>query len=64
MIAKRIKRYVTERGIKQTAIANAIGMSKVALSETLNGNRTLTAEEYARICDFLEVPYEKFMSGD
>lgn len=60
MIAERIKNYVDEKGIKQIAIANATGMSKVALSETLNGNRTLTAEEMARICRFLDVPCEKF----
>ena len=60
MIAERIKEYVDEKGIKQIAIANATGMSKVAVSETLNGNRTLTAEELSRICRFLEVPCERF----
>lgn len=60
MIAERIKDYVEEKGIKQIAIANATGMSKVAVSETLNGNRTLTAEELSRICRFLEVPCERF----
>ena len=63
MIAERVKEYVNEKGIKQVAIANAIGISKVAMSETLNGNRTMTAEEYVRICDFLEVPYGKFTGG-
>lgn len=60
MIAEQLKKYVTEKGIKQTVIADAVGMSKVAMSETLNGNRTLTAEEFVRICDFLEVPCSKF----
>ena len=46
--------------IKQVAIANATGMSKAAVSETLNGYRTLTAEEMKRICMFLEVPCERF----
>jgi len=63
MIAERIKSYVNERGFKQIAIAKNVGMSKVAMSETLNGNRTMTAEEYVRICDFLEVPYSKFAEG-
>ncbi len=61
MIADRIKEYVNEKGIKQTAIASATGMSKAAVSETLNGNRTLTAEEFVGICNFLEVPCSKFM---
>ena len=63
MIAERIKEYIEEKGIKQTAIASATGMSKVAVSETLNGNRTLTAEELSRICRFLEVPCERFFDS-
>ena len=63
VIAERIKSYVEEKGIKQIAIASATGMSKVAVSETLNGNRTLTAEEFVRICRFLEVPCDRFISS-
>lgn len=64
LIVERIKAYVDEKGIKQVAIASATGMSKVAVSETLNGNRTLTAEEFVRICDFLEVPCERFFTPE
>lgn len=64
VIAEQIKNYIDAKGIKQKAIANATGMSKVAVSETLNGNRTLTAEELRRICDFLEVPYDRFMAPE
>ena len=60
MVAERIAKYVSKLGIKQVAIADAIGMSKQAMSETLLGNRTLTADEYGDICKFLEVPYDKF----
>ncbi len=60
MIAESIKEYVEQKGIKQVAISDATGMSKAAVSQTLNGQRTLTAEEYLAICDFLEVPYSKF----
>ena len=60
LIAERIKAYVDEKGIKQVAIAAAADMSPVALSATLNGNRTLTAEEFAKICKFLDVPCERF----
>lgn len=62
MIAEQIREYIEEKGIKQIAIAKATGMSKVAVSETLNGNRTLTAEEMKRICNFLEVPCERFFN--
>lgn len=64
MIAEQIRRYIEKKGIKQVAIANATGMSKVAVSETLNGNRTLTAEEMKRICCFLGVPCELFFELD
>ena len=63
MIAEKIAEYVVSKGIKQKSIAEAVGMSTVAISETLRGNRTLTAEEYVSICNFLEVPYSKFVDG-
>ena len=64
MIAERVKKYVDEKGIKQLAIADAIGMSRSAMSQTLRGERTMTAEEFVKICDFLEVPYDKFTAPD
>lgn len=63
MIAERIAEYISAKGIKQRPIAEAIGISPVSMSETLRGNRTLTAEEYVGICNFLEVPYSKFVDG-
>ena len=64
MIAKRIAEYISERGIKQKAIADAIGVKPQTMSETLLGRRTLTADEYGDICVFLKVPYEKFFEED
>ena len=65
MIAQRIAKYVEEKGIKQKAIAAAIGISPQAMSETLAGRRTLSADEYRDICLFLEVPFSKFLDeGD
>ena len=60
MVVEQIAEYVTRKGIKQTAIANSVGMTKQAMNETIHGRRTLTADEYGRICEFLEVPYEFF----
>lgn len=60
MIAKRIKDYIDEQGIKQGVMAREIGMSGVAMSQTLNGKRTLTADELVGICRFLRVPVETF----
>lgn len=63
MIAKKIAEYIATKGIKQKALADAVGISPVSMSETLRGNRTLTADEYVIICRFLEVPYSKFIDG-
>ena len=60
MVALQIAKYVEEKGIKQKAIATAIKVSPQAMSETLAGKRTLSADEYRDICDFLEVPYGRF----
>ncbi len=60
MIAERINEYMLEKGLKQTTLASHLGMEKSSMSATLNGKRTLTAEEYVSICDFFEVPYSKF----
>jgi len=59
-VALRIAEYVSEKGIKQKTIASAINMTPQAMSETLAGKRTLTADEYGDICAFLEVPYGRF----
>lgn len=63
MIAEKIKSYVDEKGIKYVAIANNIGIAKSSMSATFSGDRTLKAEEYVKICDFLEVPYDMFAQG-
>lgn len=60
--AVKIAEYISEKGIKQKAIADSLGMHPQAMSETLAGKRTLTADEYGRICAFLEVPYDKFFN--
>ena len=62
MVALELAEYINNKGIKQKAIATAINMSPQAMSETLAGRRTLSADEYRDICDFLEVPYTRFMT--
>ncbi len=61
MVAQKLAQYIEDKGIKQKAIADAIGISPQALSSTLAGKRTLGADEYRDICRFLEVPYARFM---
>jgi plasmid maintenance system antidote protein VapI len=62
MIVDRISEHIKRKGIKQRALAECIDVSPHTISEILAGRRKLTAEEYADICRFLEVPYDRFMS--
>lgn len=55
MIWKKVREYIEEKGFKQAAIARKASMTKQALSESLNGKRQITADEYVRICDALGV---------
>lgn len=62
MVANNIAEYIREKGIKQSAIAEYLGIKQQTMSDIINGNRNLKADEYIDICDFLEVPYDKFVS--
>ena len=62
-VALRIADYIEKKGVKQVAIAKAIGITPQAMSETLLGRRTLTADEYGDICAFLNVPYSLFFDA-
>ena len=46
MVYQRIREYLEENGITQAFIAKKTGMTKQALSDSLRGERNLTAEEY------------------
>lgn len=56
-----INNYLLENGIKKNHIAERTGITTNALSLALNGKRKLLADEYIRICDALEVPYDYFV---
>lgn len=60
MIWKEIRKYIDERGFIQSVVARNAGMTKMALSDSLRGNRRLTAEEYLAICRALDVPASYF----
>ena len=63
MIFQAIKQFIDSKGITQASIAKKAGMTKVSLSESLRGNRRLTADEYVRICDALGVSADFFNQG-
>lgn len=63
MVGKRIKEYLTERGIKQTFLAQKTGLGDAVMSDICNDNRRIDCIEYYRICRALDVPLETFMDG-
>ena len=64
MIYQAIRQFIEGKGIKQVSVARKAGMTKVSLSESLRGNRRLTADEYVRICDALGVSADFFNQDD
>ena len=62
MIRGLILDYLKEKGIKQVWLSEKTGISRQALSTTLNGERNLDIEEYTKICDALELEYDYFFN--
>lgn len=49
-VAEKIKRYVVENGIKQSAIAKKANIREDTFSMILNGKRKISVDEYITIC--------------
>lgn len=64
MIVDSLAKYISDHGIKQKAIADHLGIAPSSMSALLLGNRRMSADEYVAICDFLDVPYSKFVNQD
>ena len=63
MVRDNIVKYLKSNGIKQTFIANGIGISQAAMSSLAKGERDLDVEEYVKICDLLKVNYDFFIDS-
>ncbi len=61
LVREAIKQYLISNGIKQSYLAEKIGMSAPTLSALLNGKRSFEIEEYVNICKVLKLPYDFFM---
>lgn len=48
--------YLTERGIKQSFIAEKTGIAPDTVSKILNGHRKILADEFLSICRALDIP--------
>lgn len=61
----RIKEILARRGMTSLELANAIGISRVSLSNIINNKQEASANTLKTISDFLDVEFwELFMSKD
>lgn len=63
-LAESINAYLIEQGIKKKYVAEKSGISENALNLALNGKRRLLADEYVKICQILNVPFDRFVSTE
>lgn len=61
VIAKNIKNYISERGIRQSFVAEKVNIPSSALSKMLAGEQTIDVVTYYEICKTLHVPLETFV---
>lgn len=64
MVGREIKKYLDEKGIKQTYLAQKIGMTDWALSGRLSGNIELRVTELYQICQVLGEPLDRFLNAE
>lgn len=50
MVGALVKQYMKENGIKQSHVAEKIGMSPQVLGQILNENRKIEVTEYCNLC--------------
>ena len=59
-----IKRKITDNGIKQTFVAEKAGMSRELLRRSLDGTRTMKADEFIKICRTLSMDLKDFEEAE
>lgn len=62
-LAKNIKDYLENNGVKQNVLAKRANMSENALNLALNQKRKLLADEYVNICAALGLPLDYFVGN-
>lgn len=62
MVGKRIKEYLIANGIKQSFIAEQVGITKSKMSDICNKDRIIDCVTYYKICKALNVPMETFIT--
>lgn len=60
MVGKEIKEYLEQNGIKQSFVAEKVGITPSQISEICNKGRSIDCVTYYKICSALNVPLETF----
>ena len=58
---ERVRLYLEDKGLKQTAVARRCGIPNVTFNAMLNGKRKMYAEDLVAICIALNEPPETFI---
>jgi transcriptional regulator with XRE-family HTH domain len=61
MVGARIKKYLEEHGIKQSFVADKVGLTASQMSDICIKDRTIYCLVYYKICKVLNVPLESFL---
>ena len=64
MVGKRIGQYLNENGIKQSFVAEKVGIAASQMSDICKKGRTVDCVLYYKICKALNVPLETFLKED
>lgn len=64
MVGKRIGEYLTNNGIKQSFVAEKVGITAPQMSEICNKGRSIDCITYYKICKVLNLPLETFLEGE
>lgn len=60
MVARKVRAYLDEQGIKYTALAQKVGITQQQMSAILTERTQLKADVFFKICDVLGVSPEAF----
>lgn len=64
MVGTRIGKYLTDNGIKQSFVAQKVGLTASQMSDICSKDRSVDSEVYYRICKVLNVPLERFLEEE
>lgn len=64
MVGIKIGQYLTDNGIKQSFVADKVGIAKSQMSDICTKGRTVDCVLYYKICKALNVPLEMFLEGE